>query len=584
MSLLSRTTFASTVLATSLLLAACSDGDGPTEVAVTAPTDVVVSALSSTRTQLTFTGRQGDGSYVIERATAATATAFTEVGTIAAPSAGGQVTFTDSTGLLASTDYLYRVATVRGMQRSGFSAPQGVRTMAPGRASVDVAVDITSDRTFYVDTTYVLKGFIHVANGATLTIEPGTRIVGDYETVGSSLFVLRGARIQAVGTPELPIVFTSERPVGQRQPGDWGGLVIIGNGLLNRTGEIEIEGTGTVTGSASGTNYRVTYSGGSDNADDSGELRYVRVEFAGYAPSLNNELNSFTFGAVGTGTKLSYLQALGGLDDNFEWFGGSVDATHLVSYEAGDDHFDMSEGFSGRLQYLIAYQDTVLPPRAQAGAPSSDPQGIENDGCSGTGCTNGFASTPYTAPVVANFTLVGTGKTSLSASSGGYGMVLRRGTAGHYVNGIIARFARAGVAVRDSVTYARAGGVAVPDLATADLAIRNVLFAETGADVFQSGTYTFDLAGNALTASTAATSSLFTAFPADATGGTTASALDWTPTATSTAASGGLAAFTGKLQARAGTAVTATSFRGAAAPAGAANARWWAGWTAYAQN
>jgi hypothetical protein len=173
-------------------------------------------------------------------------------------------------------------------------------------------------------------------------------IQGDFNTLGSSLFIMRGAKIQAVGTAEAPIVFTSSRPAGQRQPGDWGGLVIVGNGLINRTGDIEIEGTGTVTtGTPSGQNYRVLYSGGTANDDDSGELRYVRVEYAGFAPSLNNELNSFTFGAVGSRTKLSYLQSLAGLDDSFEWFGGAVDADHLVSYESGDDHYDMSRGTRG---------------------------------------------------------------------------------------------------------------------------------------------------------------------------------------------------------------------------------------------
>jgi hypothetical protein len=99
------------------------------------------------------------------------------------------------------------------------------------------------------------------------------------------------------------------------------------------------------------------------------------VEYAGYAPSVNNELNSFSFAAVGSGTKLSYLQAMAGLDDSFEFWGGAADATNLVSYEAGDDHFDMSEGYHGRLQYLIALQTARLTQRTGAGSPSSDPAG-----------------------------------------------------------------------------------------------------------------------------------------------------------------------------------------------------------------
>jgi len=586
MSLTLRKTFTAALIATSSLLAACSDDNGPTGLGLQAPAGLSVSALSSTRTQLTFTGSRDDDSYVVERAAGATGGTFARIGTASAPASGSQVVYVDSIGLVAGSDYQYRVAAVRDGQTSGFSASQAVRTLAPGRAQVEISQDITADRTFYPDTTYILKGFIHVANGATLTILPGTTIQGDYETVGSSLFVLRGAKINAVGTAAQPIVFTSERPVGERKPGDWGGLIIVGNADLNRGGEIEIEGTGTVTGTTSGTNYPVYYSKGSNPADNSGELRYVRVEFAGYGPALNEELNSFTFATVGSGTKLSYLQALGGLDDHYEWFGGSVDAKYLVSYEAGDDHFDMSEGFNGRLQYLIAFQDTILPPREAAGSPSSDPQAIENDGCSGTGCTNGFAATPYTQPIVSNFTLVGTGKTALSASSGGWGMVLRRGTAGYYVNGVIARFARGGISIRDAETFARAGSVAIPDLATADLAIRNVVTAEVNAKPFDdaAANFRFDLAGNAITASTATTASLFTAFPSDATSSTTEAAFDWTPAAGSPAATGGLATFTGKLQAKAGGVVTGTSFLGAAPPAGSADARWWAGWTKYAQN
>ena len=423
----------------------------------------------------------------------------------------------------------------------------GPAVIPPG--SAELATDISTSRTLYAETTYTIRGFVHVLNGATLTIQPGTTIKGDFTTLGSSLFVLRGAKIQAVGTAANPIVFTSSQAVNWRAPGDWGGLIIIGNGIINRAGSIEVEGTNTCGGcTTSGSNYQVLYSGGSANDDDSGELRYVRVEFAGYAPSSGNELNSFTFAAVGSKTKLSYLQAIAGLDDSFEWFGGAADADHLVSYESGDDHFDQSEGYLGRLQYVIGMQSTVLTPRSGAGSPSTDPQGIENDGCNGTGCTNGFNQTPYTIPVIANFTLIGTNATASSGTNGGIGMMIRRGTGGYYVNGILGRWPRAGISLRDNETYARAGSVATPDMATTDLAIRNVLLVETPT-MFQAGTAqnTFDATGNALVASTATTASLFTAFPSTIDANTTESAFDWTPSSTSAAASGGLSSFAGKL-------------------------------------
>ena len=469
--------------------------------------------------------------------------------------------------------------------------PTAPTVTQPGVA--ELATDITSNRTLYAETTYTIKGFVHVANGATLTIQAGTVIKGDYNTLGSSLFVLRGAKIVAQGTAAKPIVFTSSQPDGSRAPGDWGGLIIVGNGIVNRvtTGGIEVEGTGTVTGTAPGTNYRVTYDAGTLNSDNSGELTYVRVEYAGYAPSLNNELNSFTFAAVGSGTKLSYLQALAGLDDSFEFFGGAADADHLVSYEAGDDHFDMSEGYVGRLQYLIALQTTQLTPRSGAGSASSDPQGIENDGCSGTGCTSGLNTTPYTVPLVANFTLVGTGATASSGSSGGVGMMLRRGTGGYYVNGILARWPRAGMSVRDAETYARAGSSTTPDMATTDLAIRNVVLLET-ATMFQAASgstvqNSFDATANALATSAATATAAFTAFPATVTDATAETAFDWVPASGSAAATGGTSTFTGKLATKAagasaaGHAFVGTAFAGAAAPGGT---KWWQGWTRYDRN
>jgi hypothetical protein len=562
------------------LVAACGDDDDPTAPTIDPPLGLQVTATGSGSVRIAFNGRAIDDSYTLERAEGAGT--FASIQTINAPATDGVVTYDDN-GLSVQTQYRYRVKATRGSASSDYSGEQSVTTLAAGTFARTITGDITTNTTWYRDTTYTLSGFIHVANGATLTIQAGTTIKGDYNTVGSSLFVLRGAKIMAIGTAALPIVFTSAQPVGQRRPGDWGGLIIIGNGVLSRTGvTIALEGSGTDVGTTPGTNYTVTYSGGTVNTDNSGELRYVRVEYAGYAPTQNAELNSFSFAAVGSGTKLSFLQAMAGLDDSFEFWGGAVDATNLVSYEAGDDHYDMSEGFQGRLQHLIALQTTVLTQRTGAGSPASDPQGIENDGCEGSGCTNGRNTTPYTYPVVANFTLIGTNDAATSGTSGGVGMMLRRGTGGFYVNGIVARWPRGVSSIRDTETYARAGSTATPDLATADLAVKNVLVGETTL-AFQTGTgqNAFDMAGNAIVLDAAANSTaLFTTFPATITTTTTASAFDWTPANGSAPATGGLATFSGKLATAAGTAVTATAYRGAAAPGGP---KWWQGWTVYSR-
>lgn len=569
--------------------AACSSDDSPTDNAVPVILGVQAApnpAASTSSIIVTFQSRAGDNSFNIERAEGTTGGTFAQVGTAPAPATPGPVTYTDN-GLSLNTTYRYRVIALRGSNASQPSSEVTATTGAAGSGgNVDVTADITANTTWTADKTYTLKGFIHVGNGATLTIQPGTKIMGDFATLGSSLFILRGAKINAVGTAANPIVFTSSRPVGQRQPGDWGGLILIGNAKINRTGTVNVEGTGT-DGNAvvSGKNYTVAYSGGTADDDNSGTLSYVRVEFAGYAPLQDQELNSFTFAAVGSGTRISYLQAMAGLDDSYEFFGGGLIGDHLVSYESGDDHFDMSEGFKGKLQFLIALQTTQITPRTGSGSLATDPEGIENDGCNGSGCDLGFNSTPFTVPVIANFTLIGTGDAATSGSSGGLGMMLRRGTGGFYVNGVVARYPRGGVSLRDADTYTRAGSTPIQDLTTVDLGIKNVLFTENSS-VFQGANGTnvqnsLDMTGNALVASTTATTALFTAFPASVSATTQASAFDWTPAANSPIATGGLATFAGKLATAAGTTVTGTSYLGAAQPNGA---KWWQGWTIYARN
>ena len=448
-----------------------------------------------------------------------------------------------------------------------------------------ICEDITQNRTLSADTAYQISGFIKVTNGATLTIPAGTKLVGDFDVPGSSLFVLRGARIVANGTAAAPIVFTSERPVGQRRPGDWGGVIIVGNGITNRGAPTYIEGTGT----DEVRNPLVDYSGGTNNDDNSGTLRYVRIEYAGFPTAPNEELNSLTMAAVGRGTTIEYVQVLLGLDDSFEWFGGAVDGRYLISYEAADDHFDASEGYIGRVQNFIAFQSIQPEPRpGLAGGAASDPQGIENDGCWAENCNAGnnnrSASTPYTVPVFANFTLIGAPAGAWDTSGGNIGMMLRRGVGGLYVNGVVARYQRAAISMRGDQTNQR--------FLDGLLDIRNVYFTQNN-PIFQTGSapgsgegaqYSLDLAAHSLEAGTASVASLFQAFPTNTTGTTTASSFDWRPAPGSPIATGGLNSFAGlstQLQQAAQGFVTPTTYRGAANPNGPA---WWAGWTVYAQN
>lgn len=546
-----------------------------------------VTVKGSSTIQYGFTTVAGDGSYEVQRAEGASG-AFATDTVISAPASATAISVT-RVGLKVNTLYRFRVITTKGSLQSIPSGEATGTTLLPGSAAADITTDITANRTLFADTVYTLKGFIHVANGATLTIQPGTKILGDFNTVGSSLWILRGAKIQAIGTAELPIVFTSSRAAGVRQPGDWGGLLLIGNAIDNRSGNVTIEGSGvdgsTVVG---GKNYFVTYNGGTVATDNSGTLQYVRVEFAGYATLIDQEFNAFTFAAVGSGTRVSYVEALAGLDDSFEFFGGGFDFDHAIAFETADDMFDMSEGWSGRMQYLIGYNSVQLTPRTGAGFYSVDIEGIENDGCNGTGCDLGFNTAPFTIPIVANYTLIGCGDVACSGTGGGYGMMLRRGTGGYYVNGVLARWPRAGISLRDSLTFLRAGSTATPDAATADLVVRNVFFAESpqvfqaanapGAAVQQNA---FDLTTNNLTLSPALATTLFTALPATGTAPSGLAAFDFSPATGSPIAAGGLSAFTGKILTKAGTAVTPTSYLGAVAPGGA---KWWQGWTTYARN
>jgi hypothetical protein len=278
-----------------------------------------------------------------------------------------------------------------------------------------------------------------------------------------------------------------------------------------------------------------------------------------------------------------------GLDDSFEWFGGTVDGRYLVSYEAGDDHFDTSEGYRGRNQFVIGYQTFVPQPNASgsAGGAATDPVFFEADGCSGGGCNNAsaFESTPYSMPVFANFTVVGTGPGVLP-TNGGFGLVLRRGTGGTWVNGVVARMGNRAINVRDAFTNT---------LLTRDsLSLRNIFLAENASNFDPEGSTTAfgqaskftNFAMDSAAAGTTA-SSLFLAVPERA-NAATATALDWTPASGAPAAlrTGGLGTFSGAIAARMtnffGGTLSGTAYRGAADPAG--TSKWWQGWTSYVRN
>ena len=549
------------------VLAACGDSTtSPTTI--DAPTGVTAQALSPTSIQVSWNQVSGATSYEVDRAEGTGAFANIQTGLTS--------TVYQDDGLSPSTDYKYQVRAVAGTDKSANSSTASVTTPTPG-AKVATVTGVTLNRTFYADTTYVLSGYVKVSNGATLTIQPGTRIVGDTLVPGSSLWILRGSQMIANGTADSVIVFTSQRSAGNRAPGDWGGIIIVGNGLINRTASpIYTEGP---VGAAE------DYSGGTDFNDSSGSLKYVRVEFAGYDVSNGGgqELNSISNYAVGRGTTLDYVELLAGLDDGIESFGGAGDYRHIVSFETGDDHFDWTEGFQGRAQYLIALQTSVLTPRPGTGTVSSDPRGFEGDGCEidKAGCT--FANTPYSQPVWANFTVVGPG-TGVFSTTDGNGAVVRRGSGGTFVNGIIARWPGVSMSIRDQESK---------DLLDADsLYVRNLYFVENGSafEAPATGRFGYVVGDSAAVWNINSTSTLAQVFsgtvPTSATTVTDAN-LNLTLAGGSSAATAGLNSFAGTpIAARVtnyfGGTMPATAYVGALDPS--AGTPWYMGWTNFARN
>jgi len=323
---------------------------------------------------------------------------------------------------------------------AGLAFAAGLATAVGGRISADqappvnvpgidkpvivVTGSITGTENWTSNNYYVLRGGVFVEQGATLNIGAGTRVVGESGSVGT-LIILRGGRINAIGTATAPIVFTSDQPIGQRGRGDWGGLIINGRAPLNfGSGEAAGEGETGVYG-------------GNDPNDNSGILRYVRVEFSGTEFSPDNELNGIAFQAVGRGTQVDHVQAHMSRDDAMEWFGGTVDAKHIVTSNAADDSIDWTFGWTGRMQFAVV---------TQRGDDADN--GIEAD-------NNEFNNNvlPRSNPQIYNLTMCGDpdrneGGESPRAAN------LRRGTAFTIRNFLVTGFKSTGIQISDAATIA----------------------------------------------------------------------------------------------------------------------------------
>jgi hypothetical protein len=303
----------------------------------------------------------------------------------------------------------------------GTDDPINVPSSTTLSGSINTTTTLTSDKV------WTLKGYVYVTDGAKLIIQPGTTIISDISEKGA-LCIERGAQILAEGTSTKPIIFTSGRPVGEKQPGDWGGIVILGRAKTNRTSEPTIEG-------GIGRAY-----GGTNDLDNSGILRYIRIEYAGVAAMPNSEINALTLGGVGSGTIIENIQTIYANDDAFEFFGGTVNAKNLYAFATADDDFDFDFGYTGTITNGVAKRDPQFVDNGDAG------NGVEcdNDG-------TGSPAQPYTHPKLLNMILIGPNNAS-SLSNHNLGLRFRRATQFTMKNSIIWGWMKGGLSLESNET------------------------------------------------------------------------------------------------------------------------------------
>ncbi|MCW5981864.1 MAG: hypothetical protein KIT09_27515 [Bryobacteraceae bacterium] len=316
---------------------------------------------------------------------------------------------------------------------------------------VDVSGSIETNTTWTNNRAYRVSGLVFVRN-ATLTIEPGTFVIGQPGSQPPSAIVItRSARIVAEGTRSRPIIMTSSREFGARAAGDWGGLVMLGRAINNwPNGEGNVEGMPASDDSVYG---------GTDDAHDCGVLRYVRVEFAGAELSPANEINGITWGSCGTATVAEHLQVTYGLDDAFEWFGGTNNAKYLISTWPRDDSFDGQIGWRGKVQHAVALING-----------DNSNRGIEMDNNEAD-----FTATPLGRVQFYNLTFVGAGDTFAQSADEGTGVAaifLRRGAAGAYNNIVAFNWITGAVDIRDAAT--------LTNLTTGDLSANGIIMWDNG--------------------------------------------------------------------------------------------------------
>ena len=294
-------------------------------------------------------------------------------------------------------------------------------------SSTTLSGNINATTTLTSDKVWTLKGYVYVTDGAKLIIQPGTTIISDIAEKGA-LCIERGAQIIAEGTVTKPIVFTSGKPSGERTPGDWGGIVILGRAKTNRSSEPTIEG-------GIGRPY-----GGTNDQDNSGVLKYVRIEYAGIAALPNSEINGLTLGGVGSGTTIEYVQTIYANDDAFEFFGGTVSPKNLYAFATADDDYDFDFGYTGTVTNSVSKRDPQFVDNGDAG------NGVEcdNDG-------TGSSAQPFTHPKLIGMILVGPFNVN-ALTNHNLGLRWRRATQFTITNSKILGYMKGGFSIESNET------------------------------------------------------------------------------------------------------------------------------------
>ena len=293
--------------------------------------------------------------------------------------------------------------------------------------------DLDGSTTWTNDKTYILDGFVFLEQG-TLSIEPGTVIKGkEVPSTGdnaSALIITPDAKINAVGSPELPIIFTSEiddvsdnADLLYSDRGLWGGVILLGNGILGTDTE-----TKSIEGIPEGEDRAIF--GGNDNEHNSGTMKYVSIRHGGAELGPGNEINGLTFGGVGSQTVIEHVEVIANDDDGFEWFGGAVGAKWLVSAFNKDDAFDYDFGWEGKGQFWFVIQ----------GTDEADNAG-EHDG------SKPDDASPFSNPTIFNVTYIGSGVDAATKNS--TALHFRDNTGGTYANSIFTDFAKHAIEVED---------------------------------------------------------------------------------------------------------------------------------------